>query len=168
RLHADKDRRKSRNTGARQTLIDVVEIIEPEADNLARLCYREAIFQSGERTAGGGRRSAGEIGKGFETAVAPAQGFAEIAGRGGVRRLQIDDGVALDHAKPQAVIRFKTDNLHRVPALTFCCGERLSAGISLCHSGTARSAGPGIQEQRPHVWHWIPGSLAIARAPEIR
>ena len=128
RQHAEEDRREFRNIVALRPFLDVVEIIEAEADDLAGLCDRETEFQSGERTAGGGRRLFGEIGQGFEVAVARPQGFAEIAGRGGVHRLQIDDGVALDHAEPQAVIRFKTDNLHCVPALTFCCGERLSAG----------------------------------------
>ncbi len=70
------------------------------------------VFQSGERAAGGSRRSSGEIGKRFQIAVAAAQGVAEIGGRSGVRRLQIDHDIALDHAEPQAIIRFKTDNLH--------------------------------------------------------
>jgi hypothetical protein len=35
-----------------------------------------------------------------------------------------------------------------------------------CHSGTARSAGPGIQKQAASRLLWIPGSLADARAPE--
>ena len=166
RLHAEEDGGKFRNIVALRPFLDVVEIVEAEADDLARPRDRETVFQPGERAAGGSRRASGEIGERFEVAVASAQGFAEIGGHARIRRLQIDHAIALDHAEPQAIIRFKTDNLHRVPALTFCCGERLSAGISLCHSGTARSARTRNPGATPHCGLWIPGSLAIARAPE--
>ena len=55
---------------------------------------------------------------GFEVAIAAAQEFAEVGRHGGIHRLQIDDAVALDHAQPHAIIRFKTDDLHEsCPAL---------------------------------------------------
>ena len=110
--HAEEDRREFRNIVALRAFLDVVEIIEAEADDLAGPRDREAEFQSGQRAAGGGRRAFGEVGKRLQIAVVAAQDFAEVGGRSGIRRLQIDDGVALDHAEPQAVIRFKTDNFH--------------------------------------------------------
>src|SRR5664279_3541515 len=53
RQHAEEDRRELRNIVAARALLDVVEIIEAEADDLAGPCDREAVFQSGARTAGG-------------------------------------------------------------------------------------------------------------------
>src|ERR1039458_3103643 len=76
RQHAEENRGELRNIVAARALLDVVEIIEPEADNLAGLCYREAEFQSGEQTAGGGRRPAGEMGPGLELAASRPPGFA--------------------------------------------------------------------------------------------
>ncbi len=92
----------------------MVEIIEAEADDLAGPRNRQAIFQSGERAAGGRRRFAGEITERGQIAAGAAQDLAEVGRQRGIRRLQIDDGVALDHAEPQAVLCFKTDNLHKV------------------------------------------------------
>ena len=57
---------------------------------------------------------------GFRSPLLAPQGFAEIGRQAGVHRLQIDDGVALDHAEPQAVISFETDNFHEFPALAVC------------------------------------------------
>ena len=73
---------------------------------------------SGRRAAAGARlaRSASD----FRSPLLAAQGFAEVGGHGGVHRLQIDDGVALDHAEPQAIISFETDNFHEFPALAVC------------------------------------------------
>jgi len=42
--------------------------------------------------------------------------LAEIARQIRVYRLQIDDGVAFDHAQPQAIVLLKTYDLHEVPA----------------------------------------------------
>ncbi len=83
-------------------------------------------FQPGERAAGRGRRLFGEIGKRFEVAIAAAQEFAEIGGHGGIHRLQIDDGIALDHAQPQAVIRFETDDLHKLSPCLVMTGQGLA------------------------------------------
>ena len=120
RQHAEKDRLEFRNVVLLRPFLDVVEIIEAEADDLAGPRDGKSEFQSGERAAGCGRRALGEIGERFEIAIAAAQEFAEIGRHRGVHRLQIDDGIALDHAEPQAVIRFKTDDFHEFLLSALC------------------------------------------------
>ena len=78
RQHAEEDRLEFRNVVALRAFLDVVEIIEAEADDLAGPRDRQRVFQAGERAARGGRRLLGEIGERLEVAVAPAQHFAEI------------------------------------------------------------------------------------------
>ena len=106
----------------------MVEIIEAEADDLAGPRDRKSEFQPGERPAGGGWRPFGEVGKRLQVAVAAAQDFAEVGGHGGIHRLQIDNGVAVDHAEPQAIIRFETDNFHEVRSRIAMTGARPWAG----------------------------------------
>ena len=120
----------------------MIEIIEAEADDLAGPRHRQREFQSGERTARGGRRLLGEIGERFEVAIVPAQGFAEIGRHAGVHRLQIDDRVALDHAEPHAIIRFKTDDLHESLPCHLRVAQGLAQADGLRKMAQALGAGP--------------------------
>ena len=109
-----------------------------------------ANFRSSERAARRGRRLLGEIGERFEIAIAAPQPGAEIVGRAGVGRLQIDDVVALDHAEPPAFV-FETDDFHPAPfpavltqftARAFRRAARLSAFTSDEASGKNQTPAP--------------------------
>ena len=63
RQHAEEDRLEFRDVVALRAFLDVVEIIEAEADDLAGVRHRQREFQSGERAARRGRRFLGEIGE---------------------------------------------------------------------------------------------------------
>ena len=119
---------------------------------LPGLATGKSEFQPGERAAGGGRRLFGEIGKRFEVAIAPAQDFAEVAGQRGIHRLQIDDGIALDHAEPQAIIRFKTDDLHESCPCLVMTGQGLAQEGDF---GKVRDQARGAARVSASVKAWI-------------
>ena len=88
------------------------EIIEAEADDLARRRYRQTVGQALERTACARGRALGRVLERRQVAVVTAQAFAQIAGYGLVDRLQIDHLIALDHAEVRRAIGFETDDFH--------------------------------------------------------
>ena len=49
---------------------------------------------------------------GFRSPLPRRSTSPRSVGHARIDRLQIDDLVALDHAEPQAIVRFKTDNFH--------------------------------------------------------
>ena len=105
RQHAEKDRLEFRDIVLLRAFLDVIEIIEAQANDFAGARHRQRVFQAGQRQARGGRRLFGELSERREVAIIDAQEFAEIARRVGLNRLNIDDGVALDHAQPHAFVR---------------------------------------------------------------
>ena len=90
----------------------MVEIIEAEADDLAGARDRQRVFEPFERTARLRLGDLDEIGERCERALGPAQHFAQVAGEHAVHRLQVDDGIALDHAQLEPAIRFEADDFH--------------------------------------------------------
>ena len=70
-------------------------------------------FQSGERAARGGRRLLGEIGERLrDRHCCGARTSPRSSGTLASTACTSTTAVALDHAEPQTVIRFKTDDLH--------------------------------------------------------
>ncbi len=90
------------NVAALRAFLDVFEIIQAEADDLARLADRQRIFESGKRLARGSRRALGNGGELFGVAVVFGEPFAEIARNFAVHGLQIDDLIALDNTEMRA------------------------------------------------------------------
>src|SRR4029079_17791934 len=115
--HTEENRRKFRDVVALRAFLHMVEVVEPKANDLPRMRYRQRVFQSIEGTARGCRRFLRKSADRREVAVAPAQDFGEIAWHIRIHRLQIDDTVTLDHAQPHAVIRFKSNDLHEPSTL---------------------------------------------------
>src|SRR5665213_807540 len=148
-LHAEKNRLAFRNVVLLRTFLDVVEIIQAEANDLAGPRHRQAKFQSSKRMARRRRRFPRQIAERFEIAVSLAQRRAEIGRHIGVHRLQIDHGIALDHAEPQAVTRFKTDKFHEFPALAMTREARLSAGGRITKDGSSLDVKLWAQAHRP-------------------
>ena len=95
----------------------MVEVVEAKANDLARMRDRQRVFQSIERAARGCRRVLRKGADRREVTVAPAQDLGEIARHICIHGLQIDDIVAIDHAEPHAVVRFKSDDLHKPSTL---------------------------------------------------
>ena len=102
---AHEQRREFRHVVGVGAFLDVVEIVEAEADDLARPGHRQCVFQARERSPGGGRRALGDVAQRREIAVAARQHDGEIIGNGRIDRLEIDDLFALDDAEPQPRIR---------------------------------------------------------------
>jgi hypothetical protein len=110
--HAEKDRLEFRDVVLLRAFLDVVEVIEAQADDLAGLGHRQRELQTGERNARGGIR----LGDGglelAHVTIGGAQVIAEIAGDAGIHGLDVDDIIALDHAQPHFVVCFETDDFH--------------------------------------------------------
>src|SRR5262249_40732928 len=84
---------------------------------------------SGRRAPAGARlaRAASglsEAGKRFETPVVPLEPFPQVRRRLLVGRLEIDDGIALDHAQPRFPVRFEPDDLHDGSSSPYPCNGR--------------------------------------------
>src|SRR6266849_8038623 len=109
---AHEDGREFRNVVALRAFLDVLEIVEAEADDLARRRHRQTVGQTLERAARTRGRALGRVLERRQVAVVAAQAFAEIAGYGLVDRLQVDHLIALDHAEMQRAIGFETDDFH--------------------------------------------------------
>ena len=99
-----------------------------------------AYFKPASGTARSGRRLFGKIGERLEIAIAPPQHLAEIGRQARVHRLQIDDGVALDHAQPQTVVGFKTDDFHEI-----------ASPNAADPAGDARTRAGFVSRRRAHV-----------------
>ena len=111
-----------------RAFLDVVEIVEPEAEDLARLRHRQTELQTLERAARRGRRALRDVGERRYVAIVRGERRAEIGRHLGVHRLQVDHLVALDDAQPQSAFRLEADDLH----------ER---SPSFVHSARPREAG---------------------------
>jgi hypothetical protein len=90
----------------------VIEIVEPEAEDLARPRDRQAELQPLERTPRRGRRALRDVGERRHIAIVGGQRRAEIGRHSGVHRLEVDHLVALDDAQPQSAFRLEADDLH--------------------------------------------------------
>ena len=99
---AHEDGGKFRDVVALRAFLDVLQIVQAEADDLARPRDRQAELQPLERTSRRGRRALGEIAERLQVAVVRREHRAEIGRHLRVDRLQIDDLIALDDAEPQA------------------------------------------------------------------
>ena len=85
---AHENGREFRDVVALCAFLDVLEIIESEADDLSGPADRQRIGQARKRPARARRRALGEIGERLEVAVVCGKPFAEIGRRvavGGVR-----------------------------------------------------------------------------------
>src|SRR5215813_7506589 len=109
---AHEDGREFRNVVALRAFLDVFEIVEAEADDLARRRHRQTVGQALERAACARGRALGRVFERRQVAVVAAQAFAQIAGYGLVYRLQIYHLIALDHAEVRRAIGFETDDFH--------------------------------------------------------
>jgi putative ABC transport system substrate-binding protein len=117
--HPKKDRLEFRDVVLLRTFLDVVEIVQTKADDLARPGHGQREFQLGQRKLGGGRRLLGEFDQRLQVAVVGAQNRAKIGRQARIDGLQIDNIVAFNDTKPRAVIRFKTYDFHGCPSSEF-------------------------------------------------
>src|SRR5262245_24853335 len=95
----------------------MIEVIQSKANNLAWMRDRQRVFQPIERMARRRRRFLCKSTDRREVTVVPPQDLGEIARYICIHSLQIDDIVAIDHTKPHAVVRFKSDDLHKASVL---------------------------------------------------
>ena len=106
--HAEEDGGKFRNVVALRTFLDMVEIIQPETDDFSRL--RDGQCDISIRPAAGARRPAHSSPvqpSGLRSPLIRRRTSPEIARHIRIRTLQIDDIVAIDHAKPHAILDSK-------------------------------------------------------------
>ena len=95
-----------------RAFLDVLEIVQPEAEDLARPRHRQAELQAFQRAARRGGRALRDVAERLEVAVVRRQHRAEIARHFRIDGLQVDHLIALDHAEPQPAFRFEPDDLH--------------------------------------------------------
>lgn len=95
----------------------MIKVVEAKANDLARMRDRQRVFQSIERTVRGCRRVLRKGADRREVTVAPAQNLGEIGRYICIHGLQIDDIVAINHTEAHAVVRFKSDDLHKPSTL---------------------------------------------------
>src|SRR6185503_19465603 len=96
-----KDGRKLRDVVALRAFLDMLEIVQPEAKDLARTRDRETELQAFQRTTRRGRGALGDVAERLEVAVVGCERSAEVGRHLGVDRLQVDHLIALDDAEPQ-------------------------------------------------------------------
>jgi hypothetical protein len=104
--------REFRNIVALRPLLHVLEVVEAETDNLARLGDRQPELDFLERTPRGRRRPLGDLRERREVAIATAENLAEVGRNAAVDGLQIDHPLAFDHTEMQSSIGFETDDFH--------------------------------------------------------
>jgi hypothetical protein len=131
--------------------LDVFEVIQAQADDLAGSRHRQRICQPRERAPRRDGRACGEIGERLQ--IAPEHG-AEIARQLGIDGLEVDDLIALDNAEPRPGLRCKPDNFHGP-----CPGER---GYTL-----AQLAPPFCPIEQARARPPPPGSRTHSEAPNI-
>ena len=102
-----------------EAFLDMLEIVQPEADDLAGIAHRQRVFDAVERQARRGRRALGEIAERASDRHCSAAATCAEIGRGtfGIDRLQVDDLIALDDTQVPPVLRFETNDFHAVPTL---------------------------------------------------
>jgi hypothetical protein len=95
--------------------LGVFEIIEPEANDLARARYRQRESDAAERNARGGRCTLRHVAERFEVAVVLGKPAAEVARDARIDRLQVDNAVTLDDTEPQCLVVLKPDDFQHPP-----------------------------------------------------
>ena len=114
---AHKNGRELWNVIALRAFLDVLEIIQPEADDLARPANGQPVGQARERPARGGRGPLGDIGKRLGIAVIALEPFAEIGGNRAIHGIEIDHGIAVHDAEPRSPLPFECNDFHVFPSL---------------------------------------------------
>jgi hypothetical protein len=109
---AHKDGRKFRNIVAVRSFLDVLEIVQTEADNLARARDRERVRQAAQWPTRRRRRPFGEIGQRRKIAIAISQRSAQIVREPIIDGVEVDHLIALDHAETRSVFGFEADDFH--------------------------------------------------------
>ena len=155
---AHEDRREFRNVVALGAFLDMFEVVETEADHLARRRHRQTEGQAFQRTPRSRGSALCRVLERRQVALVAAQAFAEIAGNGAVNRLQVDHLVALDHAETQCAIGRETDDLH---AYSLACSRRLVATSSRAGKGVA------LHDQAARARKWA-RSISRATRPASR
>src|SRR5689334_8641176 len=112
---AEEDGGKFRDVVALRAFLDVVEIIEPETDDLAGMRDWQAIAQACERALGRGGRALREVLDRGQIALGRREQRAELVRQLGVHGLKVDDPVVLDHTEPEPRLCLETYDLHVRP-----------------------------------------------------
>lgn len=90
----------------------MLEIVEPQAYDLARPRDRQGEPQPLQRNARRSRRARNEVAQCAEVAIRAREQDAEIVRRVRVDGLQVDDLICFDDAEPQPRVGFKPNDLH--------------------------------------------------------
>src|SRR5262245_30422066 len=109
---AHEDRREFRDVVALRAFLDVLEIVEPEADDLAGPAHRQRICETRERAMRRGGRALGKVLDGRQVALGRGEQRAEVGRDLGVSRLQIEHLVARHDAEVQTRRGLKTHDFH--------------------------------------------------------
>ncbi len=104
-----------------RAFLDVLKVVEAEADDLARIADRLEKLETLERHTGRGRCAHGEVGERLEIALVLLQHRAKFARQLGIGSLQVDDLISLDNAKVRGAIQLESDNLHKVSNSVLVC-----------------------------------------------
>src|SRR5579883_1287095 len=109
---ARKQRREFRQVFGVAAFLDVLEIVEAEADDLAWPRHGQRVSDPRKRPPGRRRRAGRDSGERLEIAVVLAERCSEIIRRRRVDRLQINDLIPLDYSEPQSLVRGEGDDFH--------------------------------------------------------
>src|SRR5262249_39719457 len=93
-------------------LLGMLEVVEAEADDLARTGDRQRKLQAGQRSPRRGMRALGDVAERREVAVIGGEPLPEVGGHARLDRPQVGHRVALDHPEMQASILLEPDNSH--------------------------------------------------------
>ena len=99
-----------------RAFLDVLEIVQAEADDLSRPADRQPVGQIRKRLTRVRRRALGKLGERLHIAVVFGQPFAEIGRSVAIGGMQVDHLIAFDNAKPRSALPFERNNLH-IPCL---------------------------------------------------
>ena len=94
------------------TFLDVFEIIQAEADDLAWPRHRQPIRQARERLVRTRRRALGKLGKRLHIGIAGREPRAEIGRSLAIDRQQIDRLITLDDAEPSSALTLERNDFH--------------------------------------------------------
>ena len=116
--------REFRNVVAVRAFLDVIEIVQAHANDLAGIGNRLRVLDALERNARRSRRTLGDIRQRLEIAVTLRKHLAEIGRQLKVATAwQVDDLISFDNAEMRRAIQLESDNLHKVSNSVLGCSR---------------------------------------------
>jgi hypothetical protein len=144
---AHEDGREFWNVVAVRPFLDVLQIVEAEAHDFAGMRNRHRIFQPAQGPARGGGSALGER---REITIVVTEDRSKVARQLGLRDVEVDHLIALDHTQMRARVCLEPDYFHRVIPL-----------VLLEKAGTLTGSKDG---SKPVRWAGLPYAHACMNA----